>query len=994
MNRRSDSWRKSLAAAPLVCLISLCASAAPSAGGPTLDVTSEAVQLHKGDLALPVSLTCPKLTIDGASVGGVAKPASVQGDIAKGQTLELTYAPLALSDGAALEVKVHIDWSAEEGVLRKSAALRMAPGSSGRVLQEVILGDLDVSEKHAQMAPGDVQSYPAFLDGFFAGIEFPVAATRIEANHLLLAHRPGVTLQPGVSYETRKAVIGVAPRGEEKRAFQTYIARHRPQPTGIHVNYNSWWTSPVPYKEQDILKLMAVFKDQLYTPYHQSFDTFCIDMGWSNARSLWEIDPALFPGGFGKLDEAAKSMGCRLGLWISPSSCYPPALDNTWAAEQGFETFSVPGAGGQPFRYACLGGKRYQQAFQDRLINMATKYGVRHFKLDGYMFTCPELGHGHAPGALSSEAIADGIIAAAEAVRKVAPDVWFEPTCFGLNPSPWWLFHFNSVIGSFGDDAPFGRAPAPVYRETYTTARDFFNLQGANWSTLPAASQEVLGIIHQTPEPFMNDAVMTVMRGNMFLPVYLNPAHMTDARWKSFAALLAWARANAEQLQVSEPILPASWQDGKCPKFTNNAVMPREPYGYAHWKDGKGLIVARNPWLERKSISFVVGGAAKTDASSTEVRTVMSLYPEPRVYARSAKAGQPFFVSLAPYETVVLSIGADELPTELPTADPSTSVLRVTSNSSNVSRLEFDGGAEKFGPDWTCPLANVASGVQVDLECEIEIGSPQAELLALCDGGGTPSALGCRVEVDGSAALVETTDSETGWGASGMPRPERWTFYRTRLANGHHRIKANFSGGAETGKFSIWVWATKPASADALPVSNVLPSPETISLDSVALLAPVDLASKELKTVRAPRPLERINGVYLDTLTPASVTQGYGTLQKNQSVWEKPFIIAGKHFDRGLGTHAASRITYQLDGTYKRFQCWAGADSATGPTVTFEVYVDGQKRWESGLMDRSTPAKQVDVDIAQAKTLELVVGDGGNGIGADHADWADARLVK
>jgi endo-alpha-N-acetylgalactosaminidase len=140
--------------------------------------------------------------------------------------------------------------------------------------------------------------------------------------------------------------------------------------------------------------------------------------------------------------------------------------------------------------------------------------------------------------------------------------------------------------------------------------------------------------------------------------------------------------------------------------------------------------------------------------------------------------------------------------------------------------------------------------------------------------------------------------------------------------------------------------------------------------------------------------MERINGVFLDTLDPVVSEQGYGTLQKNRSVWEKPMIISGQHYMRGLGTHAPARIVYDLAGQYSRFQAWAGADAATTPTVTFEVRTDGVSRWKSNLMQRGDAAQRVDVDITGAKSLELIVGDGGNGIGADHADWADARLLR
>ena len=81
-------------------------------------------------------------------------------------------------------------------------------------------------------------------------------------------------------------------------------------------------------------------------------------------------------------------------------------------------------------------------------------------------------------------------------------------------------------------------------------------------------------------------------------------------------------------------------------------------------------------------------------------------------------------------------------------------------------------------------------------------------------------------------------------------------------------------------------------------------------------------------------------------------------------------------------------------GRYRRFQCWVGADGASHATITFEVWGDGRKLWESGLMTRESEAKRVDLDVTGAKTLKLVVGDGGDGITSDHANWADARLLR
>jgi hypothetical protein len=42
---------------------------------------------------------------------------------------------------------------------------------------------------------------------------------------------------------------------------------------------------------------------------------------------------------------------------------------------------------------------------------------------------------------------------------------------------------------------------------------------------------------------------------------------------------------------------------------------------------------------------------------------------------------------------------------------------------------------------------------------------------------------------------------------------------------------------------------------------------------------------------------------------------------------------------------------------------------------------------------RDDPAQIENIPLKDAKTLELNVEDGGNGLAADHANWADAKLV-
>ncbi len=942
---------------------------------PDVSIDSKTVILHGGDSAFALSLQCPRFVVGDTTVGGDIAPVNVSKIIPSEGPLEVVYPPIALPAGK-LEAKLYVQWFPDESVIRKWAACRIVAGASPSILKEVVLEDADVTGRKVHTFPGETQSYPVFVDGFFVGIEYPVASTRVENDRLIVAHRPGRRLERDTWYESRKAVYGVAERGHEMEAFHRYIRAHRPQPSGMHVNYNSWWTSPIPrYTEQDILDLMATFEKNLYAPHRVSFDTFCIDMGWSNPNSLWEIDPALFPEGFTRIQAAAERMGCRLGLWISPCSAYPPALDNVWAKEHGYE--AMDGA-------LCLGGPHYAAAFRDRLVDMVTRYGIRHVKLDGYRLECPEADHGHEPGPLSAEAIADGFIAVTEALRKAAPDIWLEPTCFGWNPSPWWLFYCNSVIGSYGDDAPHGRVPAPVYCESYTTGRDYYNLQGAQWSPVPQAAQEVLGIIHQTDEPFLNDAVMTVLRGHMFLPLYLNPKYMDDARWASLAQTLTWARANAPRLQETEVLLPASWRDGRCPKFSAQEAMPREVYGYAHWTDDGGLVALRNPWIARETYSVTL--PARLGTCEYVARSV---YPESRIYGSGLRANDTLAVPVAPYETLVLSFDPEAVRHDVQVSGEC--AVDASVSRQEVSRVVYDTSEPALGPDWSSLVGEAESCCRATFEVDTKASPKPFDLVILIDGTSMASD-GIALRINGCAVTPAITGSDSGWSATGLERPEHWLFLQTPLEGSGTRYAIELDVPGGSAKVSAWLCASKPGESGGAP--GTLPQPESIPVGSFMLMEPTAPDSVDTKVAKAPRPVERIRGVFLDALEPASATQEYGTPQKNRSVWEKPMTIAGKRYYRGVGTHSPSTLVYALDGKYTRFQAWAGADGATTPTITFEVWADGERRWESGYMTREDPAKRVDLDMSGVQTLELRVGDGGNDFQGDHADWADARLLR
>lgn len=144
-------------------------------------------------------------------------------------------------------------------------------------------------------------------------------------------------------------------------------------------------------------------------------------------------------------------------------------------------------------------------------------------------------------------------------------------------------------------------------------------------------------------------------------------------------------------------------------------------------------------------------------------------------------------------------------------------------------------------------------------------------------------------------------------------------------------------------------------------------------------------------------PLTGKEVVYLCDLPWVSETKGFwDPIQKDKAYSKEPIMLQGKTYSRGIGTHAPSEIVCKLD---KRFECFLSDVGVTRPpgalgTVTFAVYVDNVKKYESGVLCGKSLTDRVHVDLRNAETLKLVVGDGGDGNGNDHAAWADAMLLR
>jgi hypothetical protein len=164
----------------------------------------------------------------------------------------------------------------------------------------------------------------------------------------------------------------------------------------------------------------------------------------------------------------------------------------------------------------------------------------------------------------------------------------------------------------------------------------------------------------------------------------------------------------------------------------------------------------------------------------------------------------------------------------------------------------------------------------------------------------------------------------------------------------------------------------------------------------------IDLGAYE-HAVPAPSPTPVLPGpvTYVSDMDVTEVTNGWGPVESDMSNGEKasadgqPISIAGMPFDKGLGAHAHSIVTVDLGGGCTAFEADVGVDDEVqgNGSVDFQVWGDGTKLVDSGVVRGGEPAVGVYADVTGVRTLKLVVEDGGDGVDSDHADWGNARLA-
>lgn len=150
-----------------------------------------------------------------------------------------------------------------------------------------------------------------------------------------------------------------------------------------------------------------------------------------------------------------------------------------------------------------------------------------------------------------------------------------------------------------------------------------------------------------------------------------------------------------------------------------------------------------------------------------------------------------------------------------------------------------------------------------------------------------------------------------------------------------------------------------------------------------------------LKIVGTAPALPVLGNNYITALQPAYAYTGSGTIVANQSIGGNPITLNGVIYTNGIGVNSYSGLEYRLGAMASRFQADIGVDDEVGTngSVVFQVFADGLKIYDSGIMTGGAPHQTLNLDVTGVNRLTLGVNDADDGTASDHADWAGARVI-
>ena len=791
------------------------------------------------------------------------------------ESLELLYsgAAEAVTD---LQVRVEYSLLASKPYLRKQLSVRQGRKGAPRRLMRA---DLDLwrgvkrdwkSAKADRMRYG---SHPIFCETMWAGVEFVAAFNEYSNEGFVLRSRPGGKVLTADWVKLRSTVTGVAEPNAARESFLRYIDDVRLRPARLVACYNSWWSLPEVFNEKGLVDLTEQLKQSLFEKEGVFFDIVTGDMGWSDPRSIWKIDRTNQPDDLNRMVQSVESAQGKPGLWMSPSEVYHPVIDYNWANEKGYGVVPVHSSGRRPSGIS-LADPRYRSEAKQSLQWLIKEKRLGHIKYDGFIAREEDAHDGLLPGDDSVEPLAEYSLELIAASREANPDLVTEPTYLNSHAnyiSPWMIKYADFVWGNAGGDCPLGVGPSPDYRESQTTAREYFIFTSLQEVWLPQNALQYFDIVHcDEAAGFPNHAAMAFGRGRFFVPTYINPKFMTETDWQVYAGLLKWARRNRDVLQNTV--------------ILTSRVELGEPYAYAHWSGVRGIIAVRNPSNVSQKFTLDMAKAAAPKGLLNAV--CYTQYPYRKGIMEGVTSASIVTLDLAPWELVFLEIVprpelSEPVAMGARWSRDSNGSMKVSSEGLSDIRILLPHGGEQVVTSKPAgagdlqgevisqkmdrlPPANwlrlgakplPTASFEMDFKISIPEGAAKGNALLLLEFPGKehlPSTCSCQVNSRAAALRESSSAGHIGYNAVTpegpwrdlLPYESHWTWYICELEIGSTKVKFSGAFPYESCKMRLWVWADWDLAPQSALVSIACPEPampqhqEYLKRQGICVLSP------------------------------------------------------------------------------------------------------------------------------------------------------------
>jgi hypothetical protein len=492
--------------------------------------------------------------------------------------------------------------------------------------------------------------------GLFFGVEYPAADNTVLQDahgNLIVSCRQEMGMRiMSDAVESNWTVFGLTPDARVKYWFFDYVNRLRVAPLRPYALYNTWYDLRAPemvrdtlrvMNEANVLRMARLLRENMIRKHGIHLDAFVLDDGWDVYKSDWVLRPQEFPHGLRPIADTLAQMGTGLGVWVGPIGGYSHRDWRVgWMKSHGYETVNDE---------LCLAGVNYSRLFRERTTDFVKNDGVRYFKWDGIQFSCSDPSHGHPVGIFSRRAVLESLIDKCRAVRGASPDVFLNITS-GTWLSPWWVQYANQI---WMQGADYGYADVPSFnkRDAAMTYRDmvlyddltrqeyWFPIANLMTHGVIKANLERLGSLEEPLEKFTDDELLYFARGISMYELYISPDLLTEGEWDVISKAMLWARDRF-------PILSHTAMVGGDPG-------KRQPYGYVHWNGGRGIVAARNPWIERSVLKVRFDAADGLDENAASL-VLERVYPSRWISPRLYRCGEVAEFPLEGFETAVYEL--------------------------------------------------------------------------------------------------------------------------------------------------------------------------------------------------------------------------------------------------------------------------------------------------------------------------------------------------